>query len=173
MKSEKYSTFKILAHEELNRLYALPIDELKSELDQAQTHLYRNKDIHPKHIEPNRPFYVQNGNYYAIAKLEGDQLFIHYLERTSGGIHSQDGLVPLDLRPINASSTPEEVDERYVTKNTVDFTYLDEYERYDEIYKVHYNRSTRLYSADPNCNHEIEAQWSGIKCIHCRGWYCA
>ena len=30
-----------------------------------------------------------------------------------------------------------------------------------------------LYRADPECNHEIQAQWSGIKCIKCGGWYCA
>lgn len=30
-----------------------------------------------------------------------------------------------------------------------------------------------LYCADPNCDHEIQAQWSGIKCIKCGGWYCA
>lgn len=30
----------------------------------------------------------------------------------------------------------------------------------------------KLYDADPNCQHEIVAQWSGIKCIKCNGWFC-
>lgn len=30
-----------------------------------------------------------------------------------------------------------------------------------------------LYSARPSCNHKIQAQWSGIKCLVCGGWYCA
>jgi hypothetical protein len=29
-----------------------------------------------------------------------------------------------------------------------------------------------LYNADPNCDHEIETLWSGIKCKKCTGWYC-
>lgn len=31
----------------------------------------------------------------------------------------------------------------------------------------------RLYNASPNCDHLIQAQFSGIKCIKCGGWYCA
>lgn len=30
-----------------------------------------------------------------------------------------------------------------------------------------------LYNADPNCKHEVEMQWSGVKCRKCAGWYCA
>lgn len=30
-----------------------------------------------------------------------------------------------------------------------------------------------LYNAKPSCNHKIQAQWSGIKCLICGGWYCA
>lgn len=30
-----------------------------------------------------------------------------------------------------------------------------------------------LYNASPSCNHKIQAQWSGIKCLVCGGWYCA
>lgn len=30
-----------------------------------------------------------------------------------------------------------------------------------------------LYNAKPSCKHKIQAQWSGIKCIVCNGWYCA
>lgn len=29
-----------------------------------------------------------------------------------------------------------------------------------------------LYNADPNCNHVIEALWSGVRCKKCHGWYC-
>jgi len=30
-----------------------------------------------------------------------------------------------------------------------------------------------LYDADPNCEHKIEAQFSGgIKCVKCGGWFC-
>lgn len=29
-----------------------------------------------------------------------------------------------------------------------------------------------LYDADPNCDHEIEILWSGIRCKKCHGWYC-
>jgi hypothetical protein len=30
-----------------------------------------------------------------------------------------------------------------------------------------------LYDADPNCEHEVVAQWSGVKCSKCSGWYCS
>ncbi len=30
-----------------------------------------------------------------------------------------------------------------------------------------------LYNARPSCKHKVQAQWSGIKCIVCNGWYCA
>ncbi len=30
----------------------------------------------------------------------------------------------------------------------------------------------RLYSADPNCTHEVVAQMSGVKCRLCPGWFC-
>ena len=30
-----------------------------------------------------------------------------------------------------------------------------------------------LYDAIPSCKHQIQAQWSGIKCVRCGGWYCA
>lgn len=30
----------------------------------------------------------------------------------------------------------------------------------------------QLYDADPNCKHEVVAQWSGVKCKHCPGWFC-
>lgn len=30
-----------------------------------------------------------------------------------------------------------------------------------------------LYGADANCYHQVEAQWSGVKCVKCGGWYCA
>lgn len=30
-----------------------------------------------------------------------------------------------------------------------------------------------LYHAKPSCKHMIQAQWSGIKCVKCGGWYCA
>ena len=30
-----------------------------------------------------------------------------------------------------------------------------------------------LYGAKPSCKHKIQAQWSGIKCTICSGWYCS
>ena len=29
-----------------------------------------------------------------------------------------------------------------------------------------------LWDADPNCDHNIVALWSGIKCSKCGGWFC-
>jgi len=29
-----------------------------------------------------------------------------------------------------------------------------------------------LFNADPNCNHEVVALWSGVKCSKCSGWFC-
>jgi hypothetical protein len=29
-----------------------------------------------------------------------------------------------------------------------------------------------LYNADPNCNHDIRPQSSGVKCSKCPGWFC-
>ena len=28
-----------------------------------------------------------------------------------------------------------------------------------------------LLDADPNCQHEIESKWSGVKCKKCEGWF--
>lgn len=33
--------------------------------------------------------------------------------------------------------------------------------------------SDKLYDADPNCNHEIVPQMSGVKCTKCNGWFCS
>lgn len=31
----------------------------------------------------------------------------------------------------------------------------------------------KLYDADPNCNHELDPRgYNGIKCMHCKGWFC-
>lgn len=44
-------------------------------------------------------------------------------------------------------------------------------EEYAEDYK--YLRNTKLYNADPNCNHNIVPQLSGgVKCTKCGGWFC-
>lgn len=29
-----------------------------------------------------------------------------------------------------------------------------------------------LYHADPNCEHDVQPQWSGVKCTKCTGWFC-
>lgn len=29
-----------------------------------------------------------------------------------------------------------------------------------------------LYDADPDCKHDIEMMWSGIRCKKCHGWNC-
>ncbi len=29
-----------------------------------------------------------------------------------------------------------------------------------------------LVGADPKCDHDIRAQWSGVKCVKCGGVYC-
>lgn len=31
----------------------------------------------------------------------------------------------------------------------------------------------KLYDADPDCEHELDPNsMSGIKCLHCGGWFC-
>jgi hypothetical protein len=29
-----------------------------------------------------------------------------------------------------------------------------------------------LYDADPDCDHQIIAKWSGVECSKCGGWFC-
>lgn len=29
----------------------------------------------------------------------------------------------------------------------------------------------RLIGADKNCDHQVEPQWDGVKCMKCGGWY--
>lgn len=29
-----------------------------------------------------------------------------------------------------------------------------------------------LYNADPDCDHDVQPQWSGVKCTKCSGWFC-
>jgi hypothetical protein len=33
-------------------------------------------------------------------------------------------------------------------------------------------KTEELYNADPNCKHQVVSLWSGVKCIHCKGWFC-
>lgn len=43
----------------------------------------------------------------------------------------------------------------------------------DAAYKIRYNKTTFLYNADPNCEHDIQPQWGGgVKCEKCTGWFC-
>jgi hypothetical protein len=35
-----------------------------------------------------------------------------------------------------------------------------------------YKPDVELHDSDPDCDHEIVEQWSGIKCTKCNGWYC-
>jgi hypothetical protein len=50
----------------------------------------------------------------------------------------------------------------------------DEAKENPNIIKEPYNPDRwPLYNAKRTCNHVIELQWSGYKCINCDGWYCA
>ncbi|MEW5569658.1 hypothetical protein [Rossellomorea marisflavi] len=32
---------------------------------------------------------------------------------------------------------------------------------------------TELWNADEDCEHELNPNcWSGVRCLHCGGWYC-
>lgn len=31
---------------------------------------------------------------------------------------------------------------------------------------------SKLFHADPKCGHEVVAQWSGVACRKCSGWFC-
>lgn len=33
-------------------------------------------------------------------------------------------------------------------------------------------RNADLYNADPDCDGVVTAQWSGVRCSKCRGWFC-
>lgn len=37
---------------------------------------------------------------------------------------------------------------------------------------THFEPKVELYNADEDCEHEIETQWSGVKCKKCGGWFC-
>lgn len=41
-------------------------------------------------------------------------------------------------------------------------------------YQVRLNNAhaDSLYDADPDCDHEIQLEWSGVQCKKCTGWYC-
>lgn len=34
------------------------------------------------------------------------------------------------------------------------------------------SNSQELWDADPNCDHDIEVLWIGVKCKKCGGWFC-
>ena len=42
----------------------------------------------------------------------------------------------------------------------------------DKEYEFYDYKAERLYNADPNCKHNVDAQWSGVKCTKCSGWFC-
>ena len=29
-----------------------------------------------------------------------------------------------------------------------------------------------LFNAEPNCDHDVQEHWSGVKCTKCDGWFC-
>lgn len=31
---------------------------------------------------------------------------------------------------------------------------------------------SELWMADPGCEHDVQGQWSGVKCVKCGGWFC-
>jgi len=42
----------------------------------------------------------------------------------------------------------------------------------DKFDSSKYKYSDHLYSADPNCDHDVQTLWSGVKCRKCSGWFC-
>lgn len=67
--------------------------------------------------------------------------------------------IPIELDPIEDIYTVGEYDNGEL--QTIEVKYINGFSK--QI----------LYNARPSCRHKIQAQWSGIKCIVCNGWYCA
>lgn len=161
-----FKTFKVLEQAELERLYALPIDQLK-ELEEKEFKSIFIKTYTPSDFELDRPFYVSNGNRYGVVKEENGTHILIMSEHE-------------DFKEINQTLTVDMTfkltdKEKESIEHNVTIYYLDAYKKYQEIHKVYYNRTEYLHGADPNCNHEIIGGYnmSGIRCANCKGWYCA
>ena len=42
----------------------------------------------------------------------------------------------------------------------------------DSNHSVPPDPSSYLFDADPDCEHDVVALWSGVKCSKCPGWFC-
>ncbi len=56
--------------------------------------------------------------------------------------------------------------------------FLDDFEE-DDFEGMEYDdpssddvTNDQLWDADPDCSHEIIADFGGVHCKHCAGWYC-
>lgn len=47
--------------------------------------------------------------------------------------------------------------------------YRDDLDHYEPVIAGY---DGQLYGAAPDCTHEVVAQWSGVKCRLCPGWFC-
>ena len=159
---KKYSTFKVLEHKEIARLYELPLEELYNLKEETYQKVLRSLPNYAS-LAIDRPFYVLNGDWCGVVRTDGVTKTMQCFERPF------DIRGELKIKPIRSFSLPENAE------HTLNMYYFDEYARYEEIRKVYYNRTQYLTSANPNCQHEIIQGYnmSGIRCLHCAGWYCA
>jgi len=134
--------------------------------------------------KPNPPRYVRmerpddKGNGVTLRLViggeywrDGGQWGIRYQRINNQWVTIRDSMVPKSARLKLTRISQEEyikTNYGYITKE-----YLDNY--YDGKPLPKHDipfEEQKLYDADPNCKHNIVAQWSGIRCSNCGGWFC-
>lgn len=158
--------YKFLSEEEVSYFRSLTGEEIKSIYQKMSKDKYLKVNMYD--IELDRPFYVCNGDWEAFLSEELGNVYLYILELNT--LQEQ----RLSRRYLGNLEEFNKHKESNLVKD-LEAYYLDEDAKLQEIGQIVTDKTTYLYSADVNCDHEIVGgdNYSGIKCAHCRGWYCA
>jgi len=152
--------YKHLKEHEVNYYKSLSKSGIKNERDTLIKSMYHN-NIPMNQIKLDEPFHVSNGDWDGVIYKELDRYYMNIFVELKG----------------DSWIDKKDITEQYLNGilSRLDIKYIIDEKKYHEFYKIYHDKTAHLYGADENCEHEIEGgdNYSGIKCIHCRGWYCA
>lgn len=150
--------YKYLTQEEVVQYNALSAENLNL-VHWALTDEHYLEFPKLKDIQLNKRFHVANGNYDAVLVKEANKYNLKMYEVGSSAIkHTADVTMQYE------SNNPSHL--------IIEFGKMSGYLK--EVSKILSDKTTFLYSADPNCSHEIEGSMAGgLHCTKCSGWDCA
>ena len=144
-------------------------EHVESVLAGCNTYILSSIDGEGKHVGRFRGVSVDaNGSLVISADIDK-------VSCTSKSTTVLESLQGVDSKPSGYIEDNVEIEEASIQDATTIGTYANDdlqtiefkYDKPNSVY------AGTLFNARPSCHHKIQAQWSGIKCIACGGWYCA